>query len=93
MRCKVGDLAVVVGSDCNDGKIVRCQRVVQRGRILRVDGRIVEGPVWIVEPQLISWDGETVAPHVPDSYLRPIRDNPGADETLTWAGKPERVTA
>lgn len=26
-----------------------------------------------------------------DSWLRPIRDQPGDDETLTWAGKPEHV--
>lgn len=28
-----------------------------------------------------------------DSNLRPIRDQDGEDETLTWAGKPEQVTA
>ena len=25
-----------------------------------------------------------------DRYLKPIRDQPGEDETLTWAGKPEQ---
>ncbi len=29
----------------------------------------------------------------PDSKMRPIRDNPGEDETLTWAPKREGVPA
>lgn len=28
-----------------------------------------------------------------DAFLRPIRDLPGDDQTLAWAGKPEKVTA
>ena len=30
---------------------------------------------------------------IDDGALRPIRDQPGDDETLTWAGKPQEVKA
>lgn len=30
---------------------------------------------------------------IQDRHLRPIRDQDGEDETLTWAGKPSEVTA
>ena len=46
----------------------------------------------MVDRKIISTHG-TLINIVPDSFLRPIRDNPGDDETLTWAGKPEHVAA
>ena len=94
MNCKPGDLAVVVRrrySDANVGKLVRTVRLV--ADILDADG-----PCWEVESLsgvlshrdlkfcgLTGW--------FEDSRLRPIRDSDGEDETLTWAGRPEQITA
>jgi hypothetical protein len=88
MNCKPGDLAVVIriqGHDPADRLFI--------GRVLTV---IAPSPIWadswLTEPQL--WgvlDGVPI--HWADTSLRPIRDNDGTDETLTWAGKPEGVTA
>lgn len=91
MRCKAGDLAVIV--DCvpasNIGKIVR---VISPAPPFRGD------PVWYVECSgLVSTlgageanVGAGEANEVTDECLRPIRDQPGQDETLTWK---ERETA
>lgn len=80
MNCKPGDLAVVIRSKCSDhiGMLVT-----------------VVGPALI--PELGMWTIEPVKP-IPcpspfgwkcrDSSLRPIRDQPGQDETLTWAPVP-----
>lgn len=85
MNCKPGDLAYIVGSrnvpEMN-GVVVHVVRAISRG-------------VWLcagyeIERNAASWG---LPPHIYDSYLRPIRDNDGEDETLTWAGKPEQVAA
>jgi hypothetical protein len=86
MNCKPGDLAVVVKSATrpeNVGRIVRCvRRTVRIGHKSRL-------PLdcWVVEPDI------TLCGAIADECLRPIRDQDGDDETLTWAGKPEQVTA
>jgi hypothetical protein len=80
MRCKVGDLAVVLpvnNAVQYAGRIVRC--VAHRNSF----GHIC----WITSPKL---DGDKL---VWDGALYPIRDQDGDDETITWAGKPEGVTA
>ena len=88
MNCKPGDLVIVVGEpdDPNwSGLILRTVRLCE----------VVEdsAPHWICEPdryihpvtgRLVAWR---------DSMLRPIRDSDREDETLTWAGKPQEVTA
>lgn len=94
MRCKVGDLAVVVKSySGNEGKIVRCVEFFPARRYRLPSGELTHAlDGWRTEPRLPAFDG-TPAICTPEEHLRPIRDNPGADETLTWADKPERVTA
>lgn len=37
-----------------------------------------------------GWSDEV---EIPDAHLMPIRKQPEQDETLTWAGKPQGVTA
>lgn len=86
MNCKPGDLAVVVRSATNPeniGRIVRCVDMTRR----RLAGSWEECECWIVEPDI------TVYGAIADRCLRPIRPTDGEDETLTWAGKPEQVTA
>ena len=85
MRCKIGDLAVIVRAKVNTQHI---------GRMVRIVGQIYDdiGPLWETIPKLhcrkdgcgLAWD---------DSSLRPIRDNPGEDEMLRLVGKPERESA
>lgn len=85
MNCKPGDLAVVV----------RCTNPAWVGHVLRVVRLypIAGTPHWVCEPdtyvhpvsgRLMAWA---------DCQLRPLRDSDGADETLTWAPKPETVEA
>lgn len=102
MNCKQGDLAVIVYSPSNPlniGRFVRCiQLVPERGS---VDGRHWYVPVGTVT-WLVETDGSPITwgPHgyvqrraYADHCLRPIRDNDGEDQTLTWAPKHEGVTA
>lgn len=83
MNCKQGDLAVLVHSVSGRslGMIFTC--------VERYDGPWRYGgdaPGWRLDRPL--WHG---FPYTGDKNLRPLRDNPGADETLTWAGKPAPI--
>ena len=87
LRCKPGDLAIVVaGADLDPpymGAIVR---------VARLSSHWVDA--WELEPPCIdSVDGFEV--HVPDHHLKPIRDHgdDATDEMVQLLGKPEGVTA
>lgn len=87
MNCKEGDLAIVVKSYAgNEGKIVRCVRYIG----------VVDGwrgdDYWVVDSILTTNTG-LHGPYAPDSFLRPIRDQDGPDETLTWKDVPKEVKA
>lgn len=91
LNCKPGDLAVIVRAQVLNQNIGAIVEVVEflggpestwRVRTLhpmqRRDGRIVEtGGLGRVR----------------DGSLRPIRDNPGEDETLQWLEVPRKVAA
>jgi hypothetical protein len=89
MNCKPGDLAIVVR--CPDeayeiGKIVTCLR---REDFLGV-------PAWRIDPPLrtvTKGDWMVEGSWIEDACLRPIRDNPGKDETLDWCPVPTKETA
>lgn len=106
MNCKPGDLARITGmpsamAAAND-RFVRIKNSPPNH-----GNGLVEGGVWdleeLEEVVLLGnityqgvqiWIGETVVFNsLPDKYLRPIRDQPGADETLLWAPVPSEVTA
>lgn len=92
MNCRKGDLAIVVKSDAgNEGRIVRCIRLMTRAEKQALS-YFRDEPMWITDTNMVSTWG-TYDTTMWDSYMRPIRDNPGEDETLTWAGKPEKVQA
>jgi len=91
MRCKPGDLAVIVRSVDGQavGAIVEC---------LQTDGEHSEfGPIWRVKTRghgIVTIHGTlAVFFHMPDAWLRPIRDSDGTDETLTDVFKPAPVEA
>ena len=75
LNCKQGDLAIIVRSADEPqhiGKILRCVKFNESLGI----------PAWEFEPEIGHfWLCR-------DSILRPIRDQPGDDETLEWAGQP-----
>jgi hypothetical protein len=93
MNCKPGDLAVIIRSvSGNEGKIVRVLRMSKEKIGLLAPDGFKHGIVWDIDPHLPGWNG-LIAKWALDYQLRPIRDNDGEDETLTWAGKPESINA
>lgn len=109
MNCKEGDIAVVIYSELgNVGRLVRviCEdegNMLQPGSTYWIAGEIFG--VEADEVGLFSWVVESIGAPLGcaggplmvrpmfDKYLRPIRDQPGADETLTWCDVPDEVTA
>ncbi len=93
LNCRPGDLARIVNSEAgNNDKIVLCVRfagLVPFG-FIGARPKILAG--WVIDRELRGGDGR-YSNVVEDCKLRPIRDNPGEDETLTWAGKPADVPA
>lgn len=81
MNCKAGDLAVVVSGVPTENL----------GKVIRVT-TLTDDEWWEYEGFLVPpWGGR--ADSVQDRCLRPIRDNPGQDETLTWQPTPTKETA
>lgn len=83
MRCRAGDLAVIVSgprmlSDCI-GKVVRV--LVAK----KCDDRCCD--IWSLETPFDAAMMVNVD-HWWDDGLRPLRDRPGTDETIVWAGRP-----
>ncbi len=79
MNCKPGDLAVIVSGKAFKAFI---------GRIVRVVA--TDGFLWSTEESL---DGNQYAILLPDSCLRPLRDNDATDETLLWLPVPTKEHA
>ena len=89
MNCKQGDLAVIVRSYAgNEGKMVECLRLVPE----QENPMSEPGPVWLVNIELKGAWGDAT-PHIHDDQLRPIRDQDGQDETLTWLDVPSKEIA
>lgn len=92
MNCKPGDLAFVVKSVVgNEGKIVRCLRLLTEAEARRENWR--RRPMWEVDGLLLDTDG-CLEPRAADDCLRPIRD-PGddaRDEALNWLPVPHKET-
>ena len=85
MNCKQDDLAVIVRSKYgNEGKIVTCLR--------RYDGPWIDReyePGWLTDTFIQRPSGKP-GPYIFDASLRPIRDQDGQDETLTWLDVPSK---
>lgn len=94
MNCKRGDLALIVGGfPQNIGAVVR---------VIELDGAPIDCRVWWEVEALsrlaFAWYDDPckvagyVQPgertHAADSDLRPIRNQDGEDETLTWKSVP-----
>jgi hypothetical protein len=90
LRCKTGDLARILWSrhsELIDSFVTVCEFLgtYEQGQIGLARGRpfvaVFPGPLWAVEHRL----GVLV---FRDQSLQPIRDQPGEDEMLRIAGKP-----
>lgn len=87
MRCKVGEMAVIVRSSTGEeGRILTCIRFL--GRVPGWHG----DDHWQVDIETKGVLGGSSYTY-PDSYLRPIRPTDDPDETLSWAPVPNKVTA
>lgn len=99
LNCKAGDLAYIHGLTVTpeaNGMVVEVLRLCVPGEV--VGGvRFLptrRGAAWVVAGHSIpsrTTLGVLLYLHerpVGDVNLRPIRDQPGEDETLTWAGLP-----
>lgn len=107
LRCKPGDLAMIVLDDIpeNVGRYVEVLEpavpgihVDRAGRLHKVDSDPC--PMWWVQAAgsiLVQIEGFGIGPYCyavfPDSWLRPIRDGGLPDETLAYIGTPETVSA
>lgn len=96
LNCKIGDLAIIVvdeeGSDL--GKIVR---VVELGDDWSYFGDTRHhwacdtlGQKLATSTPLDEFSDGVELIDIPDAYLRPLRDEEGEDETLTWAPSPTK---
>ena len=104
LRCKAGDLAIVVASSLgNLGRVTRVIRLLTEPELIECsDGvkRIVGGGkkanTWITETPMIRLDSEgskIEACCFPDDGMIPLRDSKEEDEMLKIAGKPKEVEA
>ncbi len=100
MNCEPGDIAVIVSAKATGNTANICRKAI--GRVVRVkrlrastSRYCYASEVWeFEEPFKIRYQGKTyTVTGCADDALRPIRDNDGEDETLTWAGHPEKVAA
>jgi hypothetical protein len=72
MNCKPGDLAIVVKAEADLNWLGRVVEVVRPNF----------ADSWITDPLPVGFTC------IADEALRPIRDQPGADETLSWIPVP-----
>jgi hypothetical protein len=90
MNCEPGDLAVI----CRG---LTPEELPALGHICTVIRRAIDHPIngrpsWEISPPVfIEQLGEFTC--VADDTLKPLRPGDGEDETFSWAGKPQWVTA
>lgn len=88
MNCKQGELAIYLGKHATArGMVVVVGRPATANE---VDNAAL--PAWHISPPLPKMDG-SFAKVASDVALRPIRDQDGQDESLSWAKKPSEVAA
>ncbi|WP_157839639.1 hypothetical protein [Comamonas testosteroni] len=101
LNMKPGELGVVISGNKSSGRIVRVEALMEEGSFAHsTTGELFEigtSDMWVLSEGTVMRFHENgiivETEFAEDKYLRPIRDHGGEDETLTWAGKPEKVTA
>lgn len=98
LNCRAGDLAVIVKSKCgNEGKIVRCKRLLNLGEYVDSECRtssieishLGEHTCWETDTPTVWSDGLEYKA-AKDWNLRPLRGDEGEDEMLRIAGLPNK---
>lgn len=107
LNCEVGDLAVIVSDHKQHPGTagLLCDVLYQspHGDFDLPDGvptrSTCSGPAWVIKlhrPVQVLWRDGVMRPasyaSCPDAKLRPIRDQPGEDESLSWADVPTKET-
>jgi len=95
MNCKKGDLAYIV-VPAGFERTLEGKYVTVLGRAGKCDLKTFGGPgSWLCKfhvPWFTDRRYHMVSQcYLMDSWLRPIRDLPGDDQTLSWAGLPQDV--
>lgn len=84
MNCKEGDLAIVIRNhNGHTGTVLRC---------VKLHPETIIGATWITDQTRVNLVGKSSNLWF-DRDLRPLRDNPGEDESLTWCPRKEPVPA
>lgn len=93
MRCKQGDLAIIVKSYAgNEGKIVRCVKFIGDRSKVYPDGLTrIEKNCWEIDTHLNTINKGSLSVEVGDNRLRPIRDSDKQDEMLSIIKIKEKV--
>lgn len=95
MNCKQGDIAVLVRNliRLKAGAIVTCvefkAETLAWNKVFKTN--IVVRNVWVVD--IKPENPRCAVTVIEDRFLRPLRNNDGQDQTLTWAGLPGKVKA
>lgn len=97
MNCKPGDLAITASRFFpeDNGMLVEVIEYAPAGYYTAPDGNVWEayGKSWLTRSNGRDFQtshGPSKFAVYSDSSLRPIRGGEGEDETLTWAGKPQK---
>jgi hypothetical protein len=88
VRCKPGDLAVVVSVDNHPA----LPHLIGRMLTVTKPEQAWDGPAWRYKGKRLRAAGQ-VCDAVPDRWLRPLRPGEGTDETLTWCPHGQSVPA
>lgn len=92
LRCKQGDLAIIVKSDfpVNIGKIVTCVEYVGNPSDHGYN-RVWGEPhnYWKLDTSIQVSNDLIFLPYCSDNQLRPLRADEGQDETLMWKSVPK----
>ena len=93
MRCKQGDLAIVVKSKAgNEGKVLTCLKLATP-EDLEAHFLHSDVPVWHVDVLIKNKTNGRSYKFVRDQNLKPIRPSEGQDETLSWKDVPHKELA
>lgn len=89
LNAQAGDLCVITKGKAA-GKIVLAVEYMGFLETLTREHGIRHVHWWKTDTPLRNMLGQDVK-EIEDYKLRPLRDNDGEDETLTWAGKPSEI--
>lgn len=98
MNCKPGDLAILISAPENSiGTLLRVIQICP-DEPLAWEFEDASRPIEFFEDEesrgfFTSTKQSGGLAIIDDADLRPLRDNPGTDETLTWAPVPNKETA